>query len=172
MTITLRVSIESDLALLTAATLERHTTNMSSEHPSPASQTSKPQRVLACVLCQQRKVKCDRRFPCANCVKSRAQCVPATLLPRQRRRRYPERELLNRLRNYEELLRQNNISFDPLHRDSNKGSVSLIVESGDDSHDEHPENSRLGAATPPKAARSESGFEAKYASLSGLMRDG
>lgn len=29
----------------------------------------KPPRILACVLCQHRKIKCDRNFPCANCVK-------------------------------------------------------------------------------------------------------
>lgn len=76
----------------------------------------KPHRVLACVLCQQRKVKCDREFPCSNCVKAGAQCVPAAALaPRQRRRRFPERELLERLRYYEGLLRQNNIDFEPLH---------------------------------------------------------
>lgn len=26
-------------------------------------------RVLACALCQQRKVKCDRQEPCSNCIK-------------------------------------------------------------------------------------------------------
>ena len=30
---------------------------------------SKPTRILACVLCQHRKIKCDRTFPCANCIK-------------------------------------------------------------------------------------------------------
>ncbi|KAK4234616.1 hypothetical protein C8A03DRAFT_18518 [Achaetomium macrosporum] len=75
----------------------------------------KPQRVLACLLCQQRKIKCDRRFPCANCTRSRAQCVPASLVPRQRRRRFPERELLDRIRHYEGLLRQHNVNFEPLH---------------------------------------------------------
>ncbi|OKL63914.1 hypothetical protein UA08_00618 [Talaromyces atroroseus] len=85
---------------------------------SSSAVTSKPPRVLACVLCQQRKVKCDRSFPCANCVRSRAQCVPATLSRRRRRRRFPERELLDRLRMYEDLLRQNSISFEPLHKDS------------------------------------------------------
>lgn len=76
--------------------------------------TAKPQRVLACVLCQQRKIKCDRKFPCVNCVRACAQCVPAALAPRQRRRTFPERELLERLRHYEGLLRQNNIKFEPL----------------------------------------------------------
>lgn len=38
--------------------LERSTPDMSPDTPSPSSQLLKPQRVLACVLCQQRKVKC------------------------------------------------------------------------------------------------------------------
>jgi len=61
------------------------------------------------------QVKCDRRFPCANCIKAAVQCVPAALVPRQRRRRFPERDLLDRLRHYESLLQENNISFEPLH---------------------------------------------------------
>ena len=89
------------------------------EDADPTSrQSSKTQRVLACVLCQQRKVKCDRKFPCSYCVKSRVQCVPGVQVARQRRRRFPERELLERLRRYEDLLRQNNISFVPLHSNS------------------------------------------------------
>lgn len=43
------------------------------------------------------------------------QCVPAALTPRQRRRRFAEKELLERLRHYEGLLRQNNVPFEPLH---------------------------------------------------------
>ena len=86
--------------------------------PPTAAPTSaaKPQRVLACVLCQQRKVKCDRVFPCVNCLRAGAECVPAhALARRQRRRRFPERDLLERLRHYEILLSQNNIPFEPLH---------------------------------------------------------
>lgn len=29
----------------------------------------KSQRILACVLCQHRKIKCDRNTPCSNCIK-------------------------------------------------------------------------------------------------------
>jgi len=72
------------------------------------------------VLCQQRKVKCDRNSPCNNCNKAGLQCVPAALAPRQRRRRFAERELLDRLRHYEDLLRQHSISsFEPLHPSAN-----------------------------------------------------
>ncbi|KAL4994222.1 hypothetical protein BDV10DRAFT_189227 [Aspergillus recurvatus] len=89
---------------------------------SDTAHTTKPIRVLSCVLCQQRKVRCDRTFPCANCIKSKAQCIPAGLLPRRRKRRFPERELLDRLRQYETLLRQNDIEFDPLHPEPAKES--------------------------------------------------
>jgi len=37
------------------------TTQQQSSHKTP--------RVLACVLCQHRKIKCDRNTPCSNCIK-------------------------------------------------------------------------------------------------------
>lgn len=80
--------------------------------PSEQTATIKSRRVLSCVLCQQRKIKCDRTFPCANCVRAGEQCKQAA---RQRRRRFAERDLLARLRHYESLLHQHNIKFDPLH---------------------------------------------------------
>lgn len=83
--------------------------------PSKSARSLKQPHALACVLCQQRKVKCDRKSPCTNCIKSRVQCVSASQVARKRLRRYPERELLGRLRQYEGLLRSNNIMFEPLH---------------------------------------------------------
>lgn len=100
---------------------------------------AKPKRVLACMLCHQRKIKCDRRFPCANCQKTNAQCIPAALLPRQRRRRFPESELLDRLRRYEDLLRKHKINFEPLHGSSTTQSASNVRETEDDSQEEAAE---------------------------------
>ncbi|KAF2107041.1 hypothetical protein BDV96DRAFT_506910 [Lophiotrema nucula] len=74
-------------------------------------------RVLACVLCQQRKIKCDRNFPCQHCIKARVQCVPAGQLPRRRKRRFAEKELLEQLRRYEDLLKKNGIQYEPLSKD-------------------------------------------------------
>lgn len=122
---------------------------MSTSATSPAlTQTpTKSQRVLSCALCQQRKVKCDRKFPCANCIRSGAECVP-TSAPRPRRRRFPERELLERIRLYEKLLHKNNIAFEPLHGRASTSTtptehVSPVdddedVESLDDAHHEIP----------------------------------
>jgi hypothetical protein len=79
-----------------------------------------PRRILACVLCQQRKIKCERRFPCSQCIHSGSECVPAAALgPRQRRPRFPERALLDRLHKYEDLLRDHNIDFEPMYKDPN-----------------------------------------------------
>jgi len=140
---------------------------MSTAIPTPEqTATAKPQRVLACVLCQQRKIKCDRKFPCANCVRACAQCVPATLAPRQRRRRFPERELLERLRHYEGLLRQNNIKFEPLHApaaehvspsEDGRGSDSL-----DDAHSEGPVSGTDHLSREKTAVKSKTVYEAKF----------
>ncbi|KAM4066389.1 fungal specific transcription factor [Hirsutella rhossiliensis] len=62
-------------------------------------------RVLACVLCQHRKIKCDRNFPCANCIKANVTCTPSTPAPARKRRR-PNQDLQERLSRCEELLKQ------------------------------------------------------------------
>ena len=132
---------------------------------SPSLPTTKSQRVLACVLCQRRKLRCDRQFPCANCTRSHAQCVPAaTLPPRQRRRRFPERELLDRLRRYESLLRENSINFEPLHKDTS----SLEKEPPDaDDDSERPKAavSRDRSSSPSTTSKSESVYKAKYTTI-------
>ncbi|KAJ9602382.1 hypothetical protein H2200_013237 [Cladophialophora chaetospira] len=122
--------------------------------PAPGPGRPKPQRVLACVLCSQRKVKCDRRFPCSNCVKFRAECVPATVTKRQRRRRLPERDLSDRLRQYEDLLRRNNIAFEPLMKEPAGDNEPANDDNADDSDG-------LDMSTPTTGAGSESRYEAK-----------
>src|ERR1700753_3865348 len=138
------------------STPERSTPGTSPAALPPPSQASKRQRVLACVLCQQRKVKCDRKFPCSNCIKAKVQCIPATLSPRRRKRRFPERELLERLRKYEGLLRQNNIKFEPLHKDSSGEPAATTGDDGSDSDGDQRETP-LSPTT-----KSERGNETKY----------
>jgi hypothetical protein len=115
------------------------------------------QRVLACVLCQQRKIRCDRKFPCSNCSKSQTQCVPATQ-NRRRKRRFPERELLDRLRRYEELLRQNKVPFESLHKDSSP-NVKDSPYGNDGSDDDVLDTKTLGS--PDSTAKSANLFEAR-----------
>ncbi len=137
---------------------------------SPVASITKSQRVLACVQCQQRKVKCDRKSPCANCVKSRTPCVSnATLPPRQRRRRFPERELLDRLRRYESLLRQNSIEFEPFQRESlNTEKESRSADGGGPPvcpDDEQPGTTAGpdSSSSPSTIGKSEVAYKAKYA---------
>lgn len=133
-----------------------------SEGAPTTSRSSRSQRVLACVLCQQRKVRCDRKFPCANCLRLKAECVPAALLPRRRKRRFPERELLDRVRKYESLLRQNGITFDPLQKDD---TFDLGSSRAEDDHSRPDEQAESAEGHPSSASASEgrkSPQDAKY----------
>ena len=143
---------------------------VSLDTPFPSSQQMKPQqRVLACVLCQQRKVKCDHKFPCKNCLKSQAQCVPSMLAQRRRRRKFPERALLDRLRKYEDLLNQNNVTFEPLHKELAGEKESIHAESGLDSDNEHPEAVGPDSSNLSTTINSESDYNTKYALFKELV---
>ncbi|KAK4122144.1 hypothetical protein N657DRAFT_492261 [Parathielavia appendiculata] len=85
------------------------TTSPQGQAWTPASTFSapptKPPRILACILCQGRKIKCDRNFPCANCIKSKVKCIPSTPAPARKRRR-PNQDLQERLTRCEEMLKE------------------------------------------------------------------
>lgn len=86
-------------------------------------------RGTSCVLCQQRKVRCDKQKPCSNCVKAGAECrVVPPQPPRRRKKRLQERDLLERLKKYEDLLREHNIKFDALDHDTKSEAVGDDVE--------------------------------------------
>ncbi|KAI0460275.1 fungal-specific transcription factor domain-containing protein [Xylaria acuta] len=95
--------------------------------PDPDSSIVKVTRGHSCVLCQQRKVRCDKKKPCSNCVKAGVDCrVVPPQPPRRRKKRIPERDLVDRLRKYEALLSQNGIEFESLGPDikiTDPGSV-------------------------------------------------
>ncbi|KAG5762531.1 hypothetical protein H9Q72_009373 [Fusarium xylarioides] len=85
-------------------------------------------RVLACVLCQQRKKKCDRNSPCSSCIKAKVLCIPSTSAPKRKPRK-PTKELLARLERCEELLKrstcvQKSLMYESL--ESHSGSSSPI----------------------------------------------
>ena len=136
-----------------------------SSAPSLFSPPLMQKRILACVRCQQRKIKCERKFPCAQCNAAREQCVPATRSRNVRRkRRFPERDLLDRIRLYEDLLRQNNIGFEPLHRDQ------VMIKNPSEDHDatisrsaatDHPSLQTVGSARR---------FEVTYAFFSSMLK--
>jgi hypothetical protein len=78
--------------------------------------------------------------------------------PGRRKRRFPERELLERLRKYEDLLRQNNITFDPLHKELarfQQSPKSHVVNELDDKQVE------VMSASPSASIKAEVVHEAK-----------
>lgn len=56
----------------------------------------------SCVTCRRRKVRCNKRSPCSNCVKAGTDCIfpPPGRAPRKSKRP-PDTELLSRLRRLE-----------------------------------------------------------------------
>lgn len=67
----------------------------------------------SCVLCQQRKVRCDLQKPCSNCIRAQVECkVVAPQPARRRKKKLHERDLIERLKKYEALMTQHGIDFD------------------------------------------------------------
>lgn len=91
------------------------------------------QKAFSCVLCAQRKVKCDKRpGGCNNCTKARVPCIyKAPPPPRRRRKGVRDVDTATKLRIYEDALRQAGIDpeslvrqaslYDP-HAGSNRGA--------------------------------------------------
>lgn len=105
--------------------------------PPPPQQQQHPDmgvkltRGTSCVLCQQRKVRCDKNKPCANCVKARVECrVVPPLPPRRRKKRLQEKDLVDRLRKYEVLLSENNIKFESIGEELSGGAAGGLGEGG------------------------------------------
>lgn len=88
----------------------------SQQHPTPEISAPKNLQGRSCVLCQQRKVKCDRKDPCAACSRAHVECIfRAPAPPRRRKRKPPESELLARLTRYEQLLPSLGAKIDGAH---------------------------------------------------------
>lgn len=97
--------------------------------------------------------------------------MPATLAERRRRRRFPERALLERLRKYEDLLRQSNTEFEPLHEHLARDKRSLNAEGCYDSDDEHPDITGPDLSTLSTTAKSDRAHEAKYGLFKEVLQD-
>ena len=90
-------------------------------------------RGTSCVLCQQRKVRCDKNKPCANCVKARVECrIIPPQPPRRRKKRLQEKDLIDRLKKYEALLTDNGVKFDSIGADlrvvNDRESIDEVAE--------------------------------------------
>ncbi|KAI0100334.1 fungal-specific transcription factor domain-containing protein [Nemania sp. FL0031] len=75
---------------------------------TPSTNSAQPAHIRSCVLCRQRKVKCDRRQPCSNCVRSGANCVhpPGAGRAAKRPRQAADAKVLDRLSQLETTIRR------------------------------------------------------------------
>ncbi|OKL59524.1 hypothetical protein UA08_05418 [Talaromyces atroroseus] len=70
--------------------------------PAQATATDSSLNPRSCVTCRRRKVRCNKREPCSNCVKAGIECVfPGPGRAPRKPRRPPDVELLSRLRRLE-----------------------------------------------------------------------
>lgn len=92
--------------------------------------------VYSCIRCSERKVKCDRQNPCGACTKHNVKCEFRPLTPRKPgKRAKDERALRERLKRYEQLLKEQGI--DP----NAPPTPESLPESGrTPSHASRPEN--------------------------------
>ncbi|KAM0197356.1 hypothetical protein ACHAPI_005222 [Fusarium lateritium] len=75
-----------------------------------ASPIEEPRR-YACAICARRKVKCDKQLPCSNCRKAQTQCSYEAPPPPKPRKRAADEDLLARIAQYEQLMRENGIDY-------------------------------------------------------------
>lgn len=89
----------------------------------------------SCVLCKERKIKCDRREPCSACAKAGVKCVFRAPEPPKRRKRrdsdVDEKKGEKKVKKYEEMLRRAGI-------DVGKPSSRLLVLHSSVQPDFHP----------------------------------
>ena len=80
--------------------------------PQPSSSAGASLNPRSCVTCRKRKVRCDKRHPCANCTKANNECIfPGPGRAPRRSRKPPDTELLARLRRLEGVVK--NMGKDP-----------------------------------------------------------
>lgn len=81
-----------------------------------AHESGRPLQLHSCVICQRRKVKCDRTDPCSNCVKHRVQCEYRSPAPPKRRKRAsPDPDVHAKLKRYEHILQRHGVSPEELN---------------------------------------------------------
>lgn len=92
-------------------------------HPRTASAIMKKiARGQSCVWCQQRKMRCDQKKPCTNCMRVQKECVVVPLPPpkprrskhlmQQQEQQAVDQTLVDRLRRCEALLAQHGVHVD------------------------------------------------------------
>ena len=100
-----------------------------SNQSSPGQSSLTPLRSHSCALCHKRKVKCDKKDPCTYCVTRNIVCVPVVQADSgMKKRRFPEAELLARLRRYEAALKSFGADVDALRYGNTSSSTTRAID--------------------------------------------
>ena len=67
---------------------------------------------FSCQACHKRKVRCDRKLPCATCQKGGVECIYLAPPPPRRRKRVGDKDLLAKLKRYEDHLKRAGIAIE------------------------------------------------------------
>ncbi|KAM3499204.1 hypothetical protein MY10362_007513 [Beauveria mimosiformis] len=79
---------------------------METQVPSPAVSADDSAKTFSCLVCRQRKVRCDHAQPCSNCKRAKIDCEYVAPVRGKRKRSQPSRETMHaKLRRYEDMLR-------------------------------------------------------------------
>jgi hypothetical protein len=134
---------------------------LSSDASTPESTAAPPQirqpnnKGFSCVLCAQRKVKCDKApGGCANCTRARVVCIyKAPPPPRRRKKGIREVDVHAKLRLYEDALRKLGVEPDELvQKEAKKSEKRPSSEEEEDGAERNDENG------PTKGAGSSGGI--------------
>jgi len=107
------------------------------QEPSDLSNVQAPLHQISCIVCRQRKVKCNKQQRCSNCAKAGVECIYS--LPARPRRRIgngrsaedvSREELIQRVRRYEALFKKYGPQLDAI---KNENIASITKESSSES---------------------------------------
>jgi hypothetical protein len=88
---------------------------------------------FSCLTCRQRKVRCDRRNPCSNCVRAARQCsFVAPVRGKRKKTKAPKEGLHAKLRRYEELLQSYGANIDPSEHDGSDADTASEAGTAED----------------------------------------
>ncbi|KAF2006287.1 hypothetical protein P154DRAFT_517921 [Amniculicola lignicola CBS 123094] len=79
-----------------------HTSNSQDRVQKSGSISGPSSNPRSCVTCRKRKVKCDKKQPCSNCVRAKIECIfPGPGRAPRKSRKPPDGELMDRLKRLE-----------------------------------------------------------------------
>lgn len=100
-----------------------HKGSVSGPSPNPRS----------CVTCRRRKVRCDKKVPCSNCVRAKIECIfPGPGRAPRKSRKPPDAELLDRLRRLEGVVSSLNAQVEEHEQEAAEREKERQGSTGDD----------------------------------------